>query len=266
MELPKPLTAAEAFRLDGRVAVITGSTRGIGLATARMMAEAGARVVISSRKPEACEKVRSEFAALGFDVRAIPCNVGREEDRQRLIEGAVDAFGRLDVVVSNAAANPLTVPLQDLPESVWDKVLDTDLKAPWQLGRLALPIMAEGGGGAYILVSSTGSLLAYQHGNAYSLAKAALNHLARQLAVQWGPRNIRVNSVAPGLTRTDMTHSTVSNEQLLQARRMQMPLRRIGEPDDVAALIHFLASDAGRHITGQTIVVDGGQTLVGSTG
>lgn len=249
------------LRLDGKVAVITGSTRGIGLATARMLGAAGASIVVSSRKPEACAAVRDELEGQGIKAVAIPCHVGSKDDRIRLAQEAVAAFGRVDILVPNAAVNPAFSTMQDLSEEAWDKVFEVNLKATWRLGQLLLPEIAKQGGGAMVLLSSIGSLVASPRSGAYSVAKAAINHLARQLAHEWGPRGIRVNAIAPGVTRTDMIRAALADEKAHEAAIQRTPLRRLGEPEDIAATVLFLVSEAGRHMTGQTLVVDGGSTL-----
>jgi len=254
----------QLFRLDGKVAVITGSTRGIGLAAARLMAMAGARLVISSRKPESCESVRAELAAGGFEVIAVPCHVGRDEDRRRLIDETMRVYGQIDVLIANAAVNPVFTPLQNLGEDVWEKVLETNLTSPWRLAQMALPLIADRpAGGSMILVSSIASLVGVPNSGAYAISKAAENHLARQLALEWGPRNVRINVVAPGTTRTDMIRSRIAAPGALERDTASTALRRIAEATDVAAPILFLASEAARHITGQVLIVDGGQTLSG---
>jgi NAD(P)-dependent dehydrogenase (short-subunit alcohol dehydrogenase family) len=251
----------DRFRLDGKVAIVTGATRGIGLATARLMAQAGARVVISSRKPEICEQVSAQLQAEGLDTLALACHVGRADDRQRLVEQTVQRCGRLDVLVANAAVNPSFEPLATLPADTWHKVLDTNLTAPWHLAQLALPQIAAQGGGAMVLLSSIASVLAVPNSGVYAISKAAENHLARQLAAEWGARQVRVNVVAPGTTRTDMIRSLMAVPGAEQRAIAETALLRLADPEDIAATILFLASDAARHITGQLLCVDGGQTL-----
>ena len=249
------------FRLDNKVALITGSTRGIGLATAKLMAQAGAKVVISSRKAEACERVREQFVAEGFDAIAVPCHIGSAEDRQRLVEETIKTWGRIDILVANAAINPVFAPLQETADDTWAKVIDTNLNGTLHLNKLVLPGMAAQGGGAVVLLSSIAGQLGVPNSGAYAISKAAINHLAKQLAVEWGAKNIRVNAVAPGTTRTDMIRALVADQAALDVAIAQTAPHRIGEAEDIAAAIHFLASSAARHITGQVLVVDGGQTL-----
>jgi NAD(P)-dependent dehydrogenase (short-subunit alcohol dehydrogenase family) len=249
------------FRLDRKVAIVTGSTRGIGLATARLMAQAGARVVISSRKPERCDEICAQLKAEGFDAIAIACHVSREEDRQKLIDQTLAQWGRIDILVANAAINPSFDSLQDLSPEVWQKVLDTNLTAVWHLARLVYPSMAGNGAGAIVMLSSIAGTLGIPNSGIYAVSKAAGNHLARQLAVEWGASGVRVNVVAPGTTRTDMIRRLMAVPGAEQQAIAGTALRRIGEPEDVAAAVMFLASDAARHITGQVLVVDGGQSL-----
>jgi NAD(P)-dependent dehydrogenase (short-subunit alcohol dehydrogenase family) len=245
--------------LAGRVAIVTGSTRGIGRATAEAFAREGARVVISSRKPEACEAACAELRGLGHDVLSVPAHVGKAEDIARLVGTTLAHYGRLDAVVCNAAVNPVFAELQDITEETWAKVMETNLTSVWRMSKAAFPAMAAGGGGSMVLLSSTASLVGTITEGPYAVSKAAENHLARQLAVQWGPKNIRVNTIAPGLTRTDMIRN--HDPQMIERTLERTPLRRMAEPADIAAIVLFFASDASRHLTGQLLVADGGGLL-----
>jgi dehydrogenase/reductase SDR family protein 4 len=247
--------------LAGKVAIITGSTRGIGRATAQAFAEAGAKVTISSRKPEACEETCRVMREAGHEVLSVPAHVGRAEDITRIVDATIDAFGRLDIVICNAAVNPVFATLQDVEEDTWAKIMDTNLTGVWRMAKAALPHIAAGGGGSMVLLSSIASLVGTYTEGPYAISKAAENHLAKQLAVQWGPRNIRVNVIAPGMTRTDMIRN--HNPEHVRHAVERAPLRRMGEPEDIAAIALFFASDAARHLTGQLLVADGGGTLLG---
>lgn len=256
------MIAVDPFRLDGKVAIVTGSTRGIGLAVARLMAQVGARVVISSRKADRCSEVCAQLRAEGLEAIAVACHVGQDEDRVRLVEATLAQWGRIDVLVANAAINPSFDPLLTLSQAVWHKVLDTNLTAVWHLAKLVYPAMAERGAGSIVVLSSIAGILGVPNSGIYAVSKAASQHLARQLAVEWGPAGLRVNVVAPGHTRTDMIRALMAVPGAEQQAVDATALRRLGEPGDVAAAVLFLASDAARHITGQVLVVDGGQTLV----
>jgi len=256
MSIPDP------FSLEGKIAIVTGSTRGIGRAAVRMLARRGATVVVSSRKPDACAAVCAELLAEGLRAIAVPAHVGRKEECCRLVEETVSRLGRLDIVVANAAVNPVFEAVSRLEDDAWHKVIDTNLTGAWHLARHALPAIADQAGGAMVFVSSINGQFAVPQSGAYGVSKAGIEQLTRQLAIEWGDRNIRVNAVAPGTTRTDMIRALTEDPSFVAAVEARTPLRRIGEPEDVAAAILFLASDAARHITGQILTVDGGETIL----
>jgi dehydrogenase/reductase SDR family protein 4 len=247
--------------LAGKVAIVTGSTRGIGRATAQAFAEAGAKVTISSRKPEACEETCRAMREAGHEVLSVPAHVGKAEDITRIVDATMEAFGRLDVVVCNAAVNPVFATLQDVTEDTWAKIMETNVTGLWRMAKAALPHIAASGGGSMVLLSSTAGLYGTYTEGPYAVSKAAVNHLAKQLAVQWGPKNVRVNVIAPGTTRTDMIRN--HNPEHIKHAVERAPLRRMGEPEDIAAIALFFASDAARHLTGQLLVADGGGSLLG---
>lgn len=248
------------FDLTGQVAVITGSSRGIGRSIAEQMARAGARVVISSRKPDACEAVAAAIREAGGEALAIPANVSRRADIDHLVDATLAAWGRIDCVVCNAAANPYFGPMAGLGDDVFDKIMRTNVLANLWLCNRVLPGMAERGGGTVVLVSSIGGLRGDAFLGAYNLSKAADMQLARNLAVEWGARNIRVNTIAPGLVKTDFARALWENPALRERVEQATPLRRIGDPDDIGGVAVFLASRAAAFITGQVIVADGGAT------
>lgn len=250
------------FDLSGRVALITGSTRGIGRSIAEEMARAGAKVVVSSRKAEACEQVRKDFEAQGFGVIARPCNVSRKDELQALVDLTMRTWGRIDIVVANAAANPYYGPLTELPDEAFDKVMLNNVKSVLWLANLTLPGMAERGGGCFITVGSIGGIIASTVVGAYGISKAADHQMVRNLAAEWGPRGIRVNAIAPGLIKTDFARALWEDERRRTERIAATPLRRLGEPRDVGGIAVFLASDAAAFITGQTLVADGGVTIL----
>jgi NAD(P)-dependent dehydrogenase (short-subunit alcohol dehydrogenase family) len=249
------------FRLDGKVALITGSSRGIGLAIAQAMAEQGAKVVISSRKVESCEEAAVTIRARGGTAAVIPCNVSRKEEVEALVKGTRNEFGKIDIVVGNAAANPAYGPLGKLSDEAFDKIIGTNVKSNLWLCNLTIPEMAERGGGAVVLVSSIGGLRGSDVIGAYGISKAADFALARNLAVEWGPKNVRVNCIAPGLVKTDFARALWENPDVLARRTERTPLRRIGMPEEIGPIAAFLASPAASFITGQIIVADGGVTI-----
>lgn len=258
--------ADQSGRFSGKVAIVTGSTRGIGLATATLLAAQGATVVISSRKEDQCAAVCDSLLAANLKAIAVHAHIGNHDDTVRLVQTTVDQLGRLDIVISNAGVNPVFDPLEQLSETAWAKVIDINLSAPWRLASAALPHIARQGGGAMVMVSSINSFLGIPGSAAYGIAKAGLNQLTRQLAVECGARDVRVNAVAPGTTRTDMIRALAMQEGWLEAVKARTPLARVGEPEDIAATIAFLASEEARHITGQLLVVDGGETIARSSG
>jgi NAD(P)-dependent dehydrogenase (short-subunit alcohol dehydrogenase family) len=250
------------FDLSGKVALVTGSTRGIGKSMAEELARAGAKVAVSSRKAEACEAVRKELESRGCEVLAQPCNVSRKEDLQALVDATVRRWGKVDIAVSNAASNPYYGPLAQIPDEAFDKIFLNNVKSVLWLASMTLPGMAERGGGSFISVGSIGGIIANTVIGAYGMSKAADHHLVRNLAAEWGPKNVRVNAIAPGLIRTDFAKALWEDDKRRKEREAATPLRRIGEPKDIGAIAVFLASDAAAFITGQTIVADGGVTIL----
>jgi NAD(P)-dependent dehydrogenase (short-subunit alcohol dehydrogenase family) len=248
------------YHLDDKVAVITGSSRGIGRAIAETMASLGARVVISSRKRDACEAVAQAITASGGTAVAVPCNISRRDEVAALIDETTRQFGRIDILVCNAAVNPVFGPLRDLTDEAFDKVIGANVKSTLWLANLVIPGMAERGGGAVVIVSSIAALRGSDVIGMYGISKAADLALVRNLAVEWGPRNVRVNAVAPGLVKTDFARALWEDERRLAERNAQTPLRRIGEPGEIGPVVAFLASPAAGFITGQVIVADGGVT------
>ena len=246
--------------LSGRVAIITGSSRGIGRSIAETMARAGARVVISSRKRDACEDVAAGIRASGGEAMAVPCNISEKAQIDGLVDATLAAWGRVDILVCNAASNPYFGPLTGLPDELFTKIMHNNVLANLWLARRVAPGMSERRDGAILVISSIGGLRGDAWLGAYNMSKAADMQLVRNLAVEFGPANIRVNGIAPGLIKTDFARALWENQQLREGIETRTPLGRIGEPDDIGGLAAFLASSAASFITGQILVVDGGVT------
>lgn len=249
------------FDLNGKVALITGSSKGIGRAIAERMAEHGAKVVISSRKLDACEDVAAGIRARGGKAVAISCNITHKEQLQELVDRTVEALGPIDILVGNAAVNPYFGTSQDIPDGAFQKVMDCNIRSNHWLVQMVAPGMADRKDGAIIIVSSIGGLKGSANLGAYAISKAADMQMARNLACEWGPHNIRVNCIAPGLIRTDFARALWENPEIHDRTVAKYPLRRIGEPDEIAGTAVYLASKAGSFTTGQTFVVDGGATI-----
>jgi NAD(P)-dependent dehydrogenase (short-subunit alcohol dehydrogenase family) len=251
------------FDLSGKSALITGSTKGIGKAIAEQFAVHGARVTISSRKPGPCEEVAGDINARHGAGTAIACpaNISSKDDLQRLVDETNSAFGKIDVVVCNAASNPYYGPMSGINDEQFMKILSNNIISNNWLIQMVAPQMIARKEGSIIIVSSIGGLRASTVIGAYCISKAADFQLARNLAAELGPHNIRVNCIAPGLIKTDFARALWENPDQKEAREAETPLRRIGEPDDIAGAAVYLASRASAFTTGQTIVCDGGVTI-----
>jgi len=249
------------FSLKEKVAIVTGSTKGIGKAIAEQMANAGAKVVISSRKADACEAVLKEFQARGQEAIAVPCNVGQKDQLQNLVDKTIAQWGKIDILVCNAASNPVFGPLAKAPDEAFDKVMLTNVKSVFWLANLAIPHIAAQGGGSVIVISSIGALRGSDVMGLYGTSKAAEMGLVRALAVEWGPKNVRVNTIAPGLVMTDFARALWEDKERRALREESTPLRRLGQPKDIGGVAVFLAAEAGSFVTGQVIVADGGVTI-----
>lgn len=253
------------FDLTGKVALITGSSKGIGRAIAEEMARQGAQVVISSRKADACQEVadaiNAETGGEPGSAVAIPAHIGHKEELERLVNETREKLGRIDILVCNAAVNPYYGPMRELPDSAFEKVLGVNIMSNHWLAQLVLPEMVERNDGVIIVVSSVGGLKGSADLGAYCISKAADLQLVRNLAVENGPHNVRVNAISPGLIRTDFARALWENPDVLKRRTAGDPLRRIGEPEEVAGIAVYLASRAGTFTTGQNFVIDGGSTI-----
>ena len=246
------------FQLDGKVALITGASKGIGEAMARGLAEFGAKVVVSSRKQEAVDAVAESFKTDGLEASAIAANMSSIEDIYNLVDKTVKTYGGLDIIINNAAVNPVFGPIQNTDERAFDKIIDVNLKGPFELCKKAYPALKARGGGSIIHISSIGGLTPEAGIGIYSVSKAAIINLTQAMAQDWGSDNIRVNAICPGLIKTKFSQALWNNEEILNRFLKHIPLGRAGNPDDVAGLAVFLASDAAAYCSGGVYLVDGG--------
>ena len=250
------------FDLAGKVAVVTGSTRGIGEAIVHRLADHGAKVVVSSRKADACDRVAAAINEKhpGHAI-AVPCNISDKAALQAMVDRTNAEWGRVDVLVCNAAVNPYFGPSKDMPDEALDKIMSSNVKSNHWLAHMVLPQMVERNDGAIIIISSIGGIRGSSVIGGYCLSKAADFQLARNLAVEYGRHNIRVNCIAPGLIKTDFARALWEDPDILKRSTSTAPLKRIGEPDEIAGAAVFLASKAGAFMTGQQMVIDGGTTI-----
>jgi NAD(P)-dependent dehydrogenase (short-subunit alcohol dehydrogenase family) len=249
------------FDLTGKVVLLTGGTRGIGRAMTDQFAEAGASLVIASEDVDACKTVESDLTRRGLEVLGVACDVTRAEHLHNLVEVTNGRFGAIDILICNAGIAGAVGPMSEADDAAFDALLDANLRHPLRLSNLVAPQMANRGGGSIVLTSSIAGLRGNRSVGLYGLTKAALSQLARNLAVEWGPSNIRANALAPGLIATGWATAILTDPFAAERRLGMTPLRRIGEPWEVAAAALFLASPAASFITGHTLVVDGG-TLI----
>lgn len=247
--------------LAGRVALVTGASSGIGRAIARRFAGAGAKVIVNSRKAESVEGVAAELRAAGGDAISIAANVGRPGEAAMLAEKAVDACGGVDILVNNAAANPVFGPVTATSGEAFDKILAVNLKAPFQLAQALHPTMKARGGGSIVNIASVGGVSPEEGLGIYSVSKAALISLTKVMASEWGVDGIRANAICPGLIQTRFSSALWQDEVAVQRWLERSPIKRMGQPEDVAACALYLASDAADFCTGGVYMVDGGYTV-----
>lgn len=249
------------FDLTGKTAIITGSTKGIGKAIAEAMADAGANVVISSRKADACERVAAAIHNAGGVAAPIPANISIDEDVEQLVERTKAEFGAPDILVCNAAVNPYYGPFLDTPDDAFDKMMRVNVRSNMRLAKLCVPAMQEKRDGAIVIVSSIAAFKGSEMLGIYAVTKAADTQLVRNLAVSYGRDNIRVNGIAPALVKTDFARTLWEDEERAERVAQSYALKRLGEPDDIAGVAVFLGSRAGAWMTGQTLIVDGGWSV-----
>lgn len=252
------LRLADRFRLDGKVSIVTGASKGIGEAIARGLAESGATVVVSSRKQEAVDEVAARFREDGLDAHALACHVGDVEAVRAFVDRVVEEHGGIDVIVNNAAANPVFGPVEETDGGAFDKIMEVNLRGPFELCKRALPSMRARGGGSVVNISSIGGLSPEDGLGIYSVSKAALISLTQVMAKEWGPDGVRANAICPGFVQTKFSRVLWQNEAVMAALTARLPLGRIGQPEEMAGLAVFLASEASSYCTGGVFLADGG--------
>ncbi len=251
----------QKFDLTGKVALVTGASKGIGKSIAQAFGQKGAKVVISSRKQEALDEVATEFNSEGIEVLAVAANIGNGQSMVDLVNKANSHFGGVDILVNNAAANPSFGPVQHTDADVFDKIMNVNVKGPFELAKLIYPIMKERGGGSIINISSIGGLSPEAMLGIYSVSKSAIISLTKVLGKEWGRVGIRANVICPGLIQTKFSEALWSNEEVMNAFMKELPAQRVGQPEEIASLALFLAAEAGSYCTGAVFTADGGYTI-----
>ncbi len=253
----------QQFNLEGKVAIITGSSKGIGKAIALGLAAKGASVVISSRNQEACNEVVKELSDEGLKAIGIACHIGKENQRNNLVEETIKQLGRIDILVNNAAINPVFGPIEEVDPAIFDKIIDVNVKAPWALSNLVLPHMKSHKNGSIINIASVEALTPGLGLGLYSTSKAAILMLTKNQAKEWGKYGVRANAICPGLIQTKFSAALWTNEKLLTKVKNTLPSGRMGQADEMAGLACLLASDAGSYMTGGVYTADGGYMIAG---
>ncbi|MCX5865861.1 MAG: glucose 1-dehydrogenase [Proteobacteria bacterium] len=250
------------FQIQGKVAIVTGASRGIGRAIAHGLSEAGAKVVLSSRKLEDLQKVAEEIRRKGGDAFPIAAHNGRIADLENLVKKTVEHYGTIDILVNNAATNPVFGPIIQVEESAWDKIMEVNVKGAFFLSRSAAQVMGEKGGGVIVNIASSAGLRPMPFLGAYSVSKAGVIMLTKVLAVEWAGLKIRVNAVAPGIIETRFSEALWKNETILEEVQKRQPIPRVGQPEEIVGAVLFLASPASSYMTGEVMVIDGGGLLI----
>jgi NAD(P)-dependent dehydrogenase (short-subunit alcohol dehydrogenase family) len=252
----------DMFSLEGKVAIVTGASKGIGEAIARVFAQYGAKVVISSRKQAdlevLAEEIKNEYSV---EVLPLAAHAGDINQLQELLTKTIEVFGQVDILVNNAATNPVFGPSLDCSGDAFDKIMQVNVKSPFEFAKLVYPFMRQNGGGSIVNISSIAGSTPDPGLGMYSVSKAALNMLTKVLAKEWGIDGIRVNALSPGLIKTKFSQALWENPKMLEHFTKRLPIARMGSVDEIAALVLYLASDASAYTTGVNFQVDGGTTI-----
>ncbi len=254
-------TANPSFDLTGKVDIVTGGTKGIGLAIASALAEHGASVVVSSRRQVSVQAAAQEIRTIGGDATAISCHMGDPQQIEALMSGTVDHYGGVDIVVNNAATNPVYGPILETDDRVFDKIVDVNIRGPLELAKAAYPVMVDRGGGSIINICSVAGVSPEWGLGLYNMSKAALISLTKVMAQEWGPQGIRANAICPGLIKTKFSTALWEDEEALKGFEERIPMGRIGQPEDIASLAVYLAAPGASYCTGSVFTVDGGATI-----
>jgi NAD(P)-dependent dehydrogenase (short-subunit alcohol dehydrogenase family) len=252
---------SKVFSLIDKVALITGASKGIGFCIAEIFAAAGAKVVISSRKQESLNDMANQLKNKGYEVTGIACNVGNMDELKNLVDLTVEKYGQIDILVNNAATSPVYGPVHDTSSEAYDKIMNVNLKAPFELMKLCFPYLRASSQGSVINISSIGGLSPEPGLGVYSISKAGLISLTKVFAREWGDHKIRVNAICPGLIKTKFSEALWNNEKTMQSVMKMLALKRVGEGDEIGAMALFLASSASSYTTGAVMTADGGFTI-----
>lgn len=252
---------SSVFSLHGKVALITGASKGIGLGIAEIFAAAGAKVVLSSRKQEVLDEQANKLKSKGYEAVGIACNVGNMEELSTLVEKTIEAYGGIDILVNNAAANPVFGPIHETNAEAFDKIMDVNLKAPFELSKLCFPYLRASSSASVINISSIGGISPEPGLGIYSVSKAALISMTKVFAKEWGEADIRVNVICPGLIQTKFSEALWSNDKIMTMMMKKLAIKKVGTPEEIGAMALFLASTASSYTTGAVLTADGGFTI-----
>ena len=252
---------SNVFSLDNKVALITGASKGIGYSIAEVFAAAGAKVVIASRKQDSLDELANKLKGKGYEVCGFSCNVGNIDELSKLVDKTVEKYGTIDILVNNAAANPVFGPIHETSLEAFDKIMNVNVKAPFELMKLCFPFLRKSSSPSVINISSVGGISPESGLGIYSASKAALISMSKGFAKEWGDHKIRVNVICPGLIKTKFSEALWSNEKIMESMMKMLPIKRIGNPEEIGVMALFLAGNSASYTTGAVLTADGGFTI-----